>query len=124
MGGHHRRAHSKDKPYQCSKCAKTFTTTARLEHHIARIHELKNCETCPYCGKIYSRLKAHVLTCPVRNPERPKIPCDDETCDKTFLDRSSLKRHMEKHGHYARHQVQYVIQNAYLYGQRYTTSIL
>ena len=84
-----------------------------LEHHISRIHELRNCETCPYCGKIYSRLKAHVLTCPVRHPvnDRPRIPCEDETCDKSFLDRTYLKRHMEKAGHSARHQVQYMIQN-------------
>ena len=84
----------KDRPFQCSKCSKTFNSTTQLEHHIARVHELRNCETCPHCGKIYSRLKAHLLTCNVRGLDRVAHECPG--CDRKFLDKQNFKKHLEK----------------------------
>ena len=81
---------SKDWPFQCSKCSKTFNSTTQLEHHIARVHELRNCETCPHCGKIYSRLKAHLLTCNVRGLDRVAHECPG--CDRKFLDEQNFKK--------------------------------
>jgi len=66
-----------------------------LEHHIEKVNELRNCETCPHCGKIYSRLKAHLLTCNVRGLDRVAHECPG--CDKKFLDRQNFKKHLRKY---------------------------
>ena len=95
--------HSKDRLFQCPKCLKTFNSTTQLEHHIEKVNELRNCETCPHCGKIYSRLKAHLLTCNVRGLDRVAHECPG--CDRKFLDRQNFKKHLEKcegEGNYSR----------------------
>ena len=74
------------------------------------MHELRNCETCPHCGKIYSRLKAHLLTCNVRGLDRVAHECPG--CDRKFLDRQNFKKHLEKckgEGNFSRNTEQYVL---------------
>ena len=58
LNKHIRGAHgTENKPFQCSSCSKTFKSTTKLEHHFARFHELRNVQSCPHCGKLYSRSK-------------------------------------------------------------------
>ena len=86
------------KPFHCSICSKTFNSKELLEHHVARAHEMRNCEVCPHCSKQFSRLKAHLLTCSVKwsgkEKERRKYECPD--CDKTYLDKKAFNIHIRK----------------------------
>ena len=72
-----------------------FNDKNLFEHHVARAHEMRNCEICPHCSKQYSRLKAHLQTCSVKwsHTERRKFEC--LKCDKIYLDKSSLNKHMK-----------------------------
>ena len=92
---HMENTHDMSRLFHCSKCSKTFNSNKLLEHHVARAHEMRNCEICPHCSKQFSRLKAHLQTCSVKwsHTERRKFECPK--CDKIYLDKSSLNRHME-----------------------------
>ena len=87
--------HDTSRPFCCSKCSKTFNSKELLEHHIARAHEMRNCEKCPHCNKQFSRIKAHLQTCSAiwSHTERRKFECPK--CDKIYLDKSSLNKHMK-----------------------------
>ena len=103
---------SENKPFQCSKCSKTFKATAQLEHHFARFHELRNVKTCPHCGKLYSRLKAHLETCNAKFGgvgQRPRTECGG--CEKTFLTKQALNNHLTKTqcGNFGRPTTQFVV---------------
>ena len=109
---HDKGAHdTTNKHFQCSNCSKTFKSTAKLEHHFARIHELRNCQTCPHCGKLYSRLKAHLLTCNVQGG-RDKFQCG--SCEKTYFHKRYLNEHLNKTecGNYGNNTTQYVLKSA------------
>ena len=87
-----------NRPHKCLACFKTFTSKELLDHHIARVHELRNCETCPYCNKQYSRLKAHLGICPasVFKSEKQKFKCLNENCDKAYEHKHSLNKHAKE----------------------------
>ena len=87
--------HDTSRPFICSKCSKTFNSKELLDHHIARAHEMRNCEKCPHCSKQFSRIKAHLQTCSAiwSHTERRKFECPK--CDKIYLDKSSLNKHMK-----------------------------
>ena len=74
-----------------------FTSKELLDHHIARVHELRNCETCPHCNKQLSRLKAHLQICRARwsEAERRRFKCSNENCDKIYQDKSTLNKHIK-----------------------------
>ena len=91
-------AHNKTRPFACSVCQKTFASKEGqkgLDNHIARFHEFRNVESCPYCGKQYSRLEAHSKTCSANpNLERKIYLCPN--CDKVYQEKSSLNLHVKK----------------------------
>jgi hypothetical protein len=72
-----------------------FNDKNLFEHHVARAHEMRNCEKCPDCGKQFSRLKAHLLICSAKwsHTERRKFECLD--CNKIYLDKGSLNKHIK-----------------------------
>ena len=95
LDSHMKNVHSEEKPFKCEKCNYRFDSKERLEHHFARRHELRNCESCPHCGKQYSKLKVHIQTCNVRwsGVDRPTFKCPND-CGKTFLAKGYLKEHV------------------------------
>lgn len=62
----HRRTHTGDKPYPCSKCNKKFSSSSNLKQH---------------------------MTIHVKNEQRKKFKC--EICKKDYLYPSSLRKHQE-----------------------------
>ena len=66
-----------------------------MEHHVARIHELRNCETCPHCKKLYSRISVHLVRC-LENPDRKLERLKCPGCDKTYSDSKSVNVHLKK----------------------------
>ena len=91
---HMKTSHDKTRPFECLVCQQTFYSQEKLDHHIARIHKLRNCESCPHCGKQCSRLKAHLLICKAKwsGVDRPKYKCKD--CGNILGSPDTLRGHM------------------------------
>ena len=91
----HMRVHDKTKPFVCQYpgCQAAFSQISNLNRH-ERIHTGERPFKCGYCDKSYasgSNLKQHMQV-----HEREKIPsieCIFDGCKKTYLYKSSIKKH-------------------------------
>ena len=84
----------KEKPGECSICAKVFTTQRSLQRHIKLIHELKGILSCDICGKQTNwgreGLRKHKLIV----HDKVRDQCDQ--CDKS-VSMGQLIQHKKKH---------------------------
>lgn len=85
--------HTKERPYACSMCPKTYNQSSALKVHIRSHTNEKNyvCETCNKAFTNSSDLNKHKR---VHDPNL-KFKCDQ--CEHTFAQRVNLKNHIARH---------------------------
>lgn len=91
---HIKNQHVEYTPEICSTCGGTFKNQARLNAHM-KLHEGTD-HICSYCNKMFlkrSRMMDHISA--VHEKDR-KYTCDWEGCDKVYLRREHVRRHVRK----------------------------
>lgn len=90
----HPNIHNRGRPYQCSKCNKSFPAKSNLIRHEKVTHSAApNKFKCSTCFRAFSRkpnLTTHQL---VHMENRKRFHC--QLCDKTASSRGNLQKHVE-----------------------------
>lgn len=94
---HYKAVHLKEKPYECSDCAKTFPFKSALESHKDSVHNPNrernfSCEICSAAFITKEGLHLHLRS--IHSDERP-FTCD--ICQATFKRKFTMKAHIRSH---------------------------
>ncbi|CAN6615360.1 hypothetical protein TRVA0_006S01288 [Trichomonascus vanleenenianus] len=91
----HLQVHTRDKPFQCHICGKSFGEKAVLKQH-QRTHSGEKPFQCQICGKAFSVSTALSVHVRVHTGEKPLV-CKYPGCNKRFAESSNLAKHMKTH---------------------------
>ncbi|GFT39507.1 zinc finger protein [Nephila pilipes] len=89
----HMSVHSENKPFKCDKCGKAFKSRSGYRVHLDFHLGVKR-HKCKFCDKTFRawcNMHKHMKRHLGEKPQK----CD--SCDKTFIDKQELKNHMKSH---------------------------
>ncbi|XP_032749694.1 zinc finger protein 175-like [Rattus rattus] len=89
----HHEAHTKQKPYTCHDCGKSFSYASHLKVHL-RIHTGERPYVCSDCGKAFSQKSVLTTHQRIHTGEKP-YACSH--CGKLFVYASDLRKHSRFH---------------------------
>ncbi|XP_068112244.1 oocyte zinc finger protein XlCOF8.4-like [Hyperolius riggenbachi] len=87
------RLHTRDKPFSCYYCKKSFSRKWNLLRH-QMLHTGEKPLMCPDCGKCFSRKSNLINHRRIHTGEKPFLCL---LCDKSFTQKAGLNRHRRTH---------------------------
>ncbi|XP_035708074.1 zinc finger protein 26-like [Folsomia candida] len=90
-------SHDPDARMKCEICGKISKNPVALAGHIARIHKNRDRRNCHICHRLFcdSRALRMHIDAVHGSEERPRFPCTFSTCEKTYLDRRDVSKHVK-----------------------------
>ncbi|XP_044737612.1 zinc finger protein 260-like isoform X3 [Chrysoperla carnea] len=90
----HLLTHTKERPYACDKCDKTYRTNFQLKEHVSRVHLNERNFVCTFCSQAFFDKKI-LLKHVMRHTGEKPFKC--QMCEKRFIQKVALDVHMKTH---------------------------
>ncbi|XP_055630147.1 zinc finger protein draculin-like [Toxorhynchites rutilus septentrionalis] len=94
LKAHIAKKHATELPFQCKSCPKAYSQAFLLKEH-AKSHCAEKTYGCPHCH--YRAKQSHALKDHVRRLHTSDRPFKCSKCDKGFINRNDLRKHMPTH---------------------------